>query len=68
MPVISRLFGIVIRMHLDDHPLPYFQASLQDLKAFIVIETGRSSGDGRRSRRPASWRVGDAGSTCYRWS
>jgi hypothetical protein len=43
MPEISRFFGIVIKMYLEDHPPPHFHAeygeheALLDIHALVVI-------------------------------
>lgn len=37
MPTISRFFGILIQMYLDDHPPPHFHA--------IYGESTRTAGD-----------------------
>jgi hypothetical protein len=39
MPVISRFFGIVIRMYFDDHAPPNFQAPYQGREAEIAIDS-----------------------------
>jgi hypothetical protein len=44
MPVVSRFFGIVIRLHYADHNPPHFHATYQgriveiDIRSFGVIE------------------------------
>lgn len=35
MPVISAFFGIVVRMHYDDHPPPHLHAEYQGHKAML---------------------------------
>lgn len=40
MPVISRFFGIVIRMFFGDHVPPHFHAEYQGFKAFVRIADG----------------------------
>lgn len=37
MPEISRFFGIVIRMHYDDHNPPHFHAIYGEFEVEIVI-------------------------------
>ena len=39
MPEISRFFGIIIRMYLNDHPPPHFHALYGDDEALIEIDT-----------------------------
>jgi len=39
MPIISRFFGITIRMYHDDHPPPHVHAEYQGYEAFIEIDT-----------------------------
>ncbi len=38
MPEISRFFGIVIRMFLDDHNPSHFHAKYAEFEAVIAIE------------------------------
>ena len=40
MPIISRFFGIIIRMFFGDHAPPHFHAEYQGHKAFIRIGDG----------------------------
>lgn len=35
MPVISAFFGIVVRMHYDDHPPPHLHAEYRGHKAML---------------------------------
>ncbi len=35
MPIISRFFGIIIRMFYDEHNPPHFHAEYQDKKAMF---------------------------------
>ena len=35
MPEISRFFGIIIRMHYDDHAPPHLHAEYQGHKAIL---------------------------------
>ena len=37
MPEISRFFGIVIRMHFDDHRPPHFHAHYGEFEAEVAI-------------------------------
>ena len=37
MPEICRFYGIVIKMHYDDHPPPHIHAEYGDYKALINI-------------------------------
>ena len=39
MPEVSRFYGIVIRLHFDDHPPPHFHAEYGDDEALIEIGT-----------------------------
>ena len=39
MPEVSRFYGIVIRLHFDDHPPPHFHAEYGDDEALITIGT-----------------------------
>ena len=39
MPTISRFFGILIQMYLDDHPPPHFHAIYGEFDAQIAIDT-----------------------------
>lgn len=41
MPVISRFFGIVIRMYFDDHSPPHFHALYGDAEAALRIDPVR---------------------------
>jgi len=41
MPEISRFFGIVIRMYVNDHNPPHFHAAYGEFEALINIETIR---------------------------
>jgi hypothetical protein len=38
MPEISRFFGIVIRMHFEDHPPPHFHAVYGEFEVEIAIQ------------------------------
>ena len=40
MPEISRFFGIIIKMFIDDHFPPHFHAEYAEHKAIINIKTG----------------------------
>jgi hypothetical protein len=37
MPEISRFFGIVIRMHFEDHRPPHFHAAYGEFEAEVAI-------------------------------
>ena len=39
MPVISRFFGIVIKMFFSDHAPPHFHAEYAGHEALVAIET-----------------------------
>ena len=39
LPTISRFFGILIQMYLDDHPPPHFHAIYGEFDAQIAIDT-----------------------------
>ena len=39
MPEISRFFGIIIKMHFDEHPPPHFHAEYSEQEALIDINT-----------------------------
>lgn len=39
MPEISRFFGIIIRMYVNDHYPPHFHAVYGEFEALINIET-----------------------------
>lgn len=39
MPTISRFYGILIQMYLDDHPPPHFHAVYGEFEATIAIDT-----------------------------
>ncbi len=39
MPELSRFYGIVIRIHFNDHPPPHFHAEYGEYKAVISINT-----------------------------
>lgn len=39
MPILSRFFGIVIRMYFGDHDPPHFHAAYGEHEALIEIET-----------------------------
>ena len=40
MPVISRFYGIVIKMHFNEHNPPHFHAEYQGYKISISIDDG----------------------------
>lgn len=40
MPEISRFYGIIIRMFLNDHFPPHFHAKYNEFEAQFSIETG----------------------------
>lgn len=44
MPVISRFYGIAIRMHYKDHQPPHFHAWYGDDSALVEIASGRVIG------------------------
>ena len=39
MPEISRFFGIVIKMYIDDHPPPHFHAEDGEHEAIVGIRS-----------------------------
>jgi hypothetical protein len=39
MPEISRFFGIVIRMYVNDHYPPHFHATYAECESLINIDT-----------------------------
>ncbi len=39
MPEISRFFGIVIKMYIDDHPPPHFHVEYSEHRAIVGIRT-----------------------------
>jgi hypothetical protein len=39
VPEISRFYGIVIRLHFDDHPPPHFHAEYGEDEVLININT-----------------------------
>jgi hypothetical protein len=39
MPEISRFYGIIIRMYIDDHPPPHFHAEYGEFETLININT-----------------------------
>lgn len=39
MPTISRFYGILIQMYLDEHPPPHFHALYGEHEATIAIDT-----------------------------
>ena len=39
MPELSRFFGIIIRMHYNDHDPPHFHAVYVENEALINIDT-----------------------------
>ncbi|TAL09084.1 MAG: DUF4160 domain-containing protein [Chloroflexota bacterium] len=39
MPEVSRFFGIVIQMYLDDHVPPHFHARHAGMEVVVAIET-----------------------------
>lgn len=39
MPEICRFYGIIIRIHVNDHPPPHFHAEYAEYEALINIET-----------------------------
>ena len=40
MPIISKFFGIVIKIHSKDHGPPHFHAEYQGFEAVYDIKTG----------------------------
>ena len=40
MPEISRFYGIIITMFINEHNPPHFHVEYQDYKAMITIEDG----------------------------
>ncbi|HVA51401.1 MAG TPA: DUF4160 domain-containing protein [Pirellulales bacterium] len=50
MPIISRFFGIAIRMYYDDHPPPHFHAYYGEQHVVVEIET-LALPEGHLSRR-----------------
>ena len=40
MPEISRFYGIIIRMNINDHPPPHFHAYYGEHEALIDIRNG----------------------------
>ena len=50
MPVISRFFGILIRMFFNEHAPPHFHAEYGEYRASINIETLEVT-DGKLPRR-----------------
>jgi hypothetical protein len=40
MPEISRFYGIVIRMNINDHPPPHFHAYYGEQEALVDIRNG----------------------------
>jgi len=40
MPIISRFFGLVIKMFYNEHPPPHFHAEYGEQAAQIAIATG----------------------------
>ncbi len=49
MPEISRFFGIIIRMFIDDHSPSHFHAFYQDFQVSVDIESGITKGNCRRA-------------------
>ena len=45
MPVISRFYGIVIKMFFDDHNPPHFHVEYQEYEALIYINSGIIKGE-----------------------
>lgn len=43
MPTISAFYGILTRMHYNDHPPPHFHARYSDFEATVDLEPVRSS-------------------------
>lgn len=41
MPEISRFYGIIIRMYVDDHPPAHFHAFYNEYEALIAIDNFR---------------------------
>ena len=44
MPEISRFYGIIIYMYIDDHNPPHFHVWYNDYEAVITIEEGIVTG------------------------
>lgn len=40
MPILSILFGIIVRMWHDGHPLPHIHVEYQGLEGLVDIRTG----------------------------
>jgi hypothetical protein len=54
MPEISRFYGIVIRMNINDHPPPHFHAYYGEQEALVDIRTGAIH---RGGLPPRAWRL-----------
>jgi hypothetical protein len=54
MPIISRFYGISIRIHARDHLPPHFHAEYGDSTASVVIESGQINAG---SLPPRAWRL-----------
>lgn len=39
MPEISRFFGIIIKMHFEEHPPPHFHAEYGEQEVLVDINT-----------------------------
>ena len=57
MPEISRFYGIIIYMYIDDHNPPHFHAWYGDYKVTISIKDGIVKGEmpGRALRLILEW-------------
>jgi hypothetical protein len=65
MPVISMLFGVVIRIFYDDHNPPNFHAEYKGKKALFDFRGNIIRGEASyNQRRPRGW-LGN-GSICMR--
>ena len=59
MPTISTFFGILIRMHYDDHNPPHFRALYQENQATFDMDGNILQGDfpDRQKKLVAAWAV-----------
>ncbi len=71
MPVISRFFGITIRMYYRDHPPPHFHAQYGEHEATVSIE-GLAVLEGglppRALRMVREWGARHAGELAEDWA
>jgi len=68
---ISEFYGIVIKMHVGDHPPPHIHVRYNEFKAKVTIKSGeilKGSLPPDVVRRVEVWRRTNRGALVKRWS